>query len=71
MGERTRKLIGTILLVAFVVFYALVVMTIAAAKLPGTSWFVQLVFYAVAGLVWVAPAAWLIYWMARPRKSDS
>lgn len=67
MGERTRKLVGTMVLVVFVVFYALVVMTLAAAKLPGTSGVVQLLFYVVAGLAWVAPAAWLIAWMGRPR----
>ena len=68
MGERTRKLVGTIVLVVFVVFYALVIMTIAAAKLPGSSGLAQLIFYTIAGLAWVVPAAWLIAWMGRPRK---
>jgi hypothetical protein len=66
MPQRLRKLIGTIVLVAFVVFYSLVAMTLAAAKLPGTSGFVQLVFYVVAGLAWVIPAAPLVAWMQKP-----
>ena len=66
MRQRSRKLVGTIILVAFVSFYALTAMTIAAAKLPGTSGLTQLVFYVVAGLVWVLPAGILVKWMQRP-----
>lgn len=65
MSQRLRKLIGTAILVVFVVLYALVVMTLAAAKLPGTSTLTQVLFFAVTGLAWVIPAAALIYWMAR------
>lgn len=66
MPIRLRKLIGTVVLVIFVSVYALIVMTIAAAKLPGTSGLVQLLFYIVGGLLWVIPAAILIRWMSRP-----
>lgn len=66
MPPRLRKLIGTIALVAFVSTYALVAMTVAAAKLPGASGLTQLVFYAVAGLIWIVPAAALISWMSKP-----
>jgi hypothetical protein len=68
MPERLRKLIGTIVLVAFVCLYALTAMTIAAAKLPGTSGLTQLAFYAVAGLAWIIPAGALIAWMVKPRR---
>ena len=68
MPDRLRKLIGSILLVIFVIVYALIVMTIAAAKLPGTSGLTQLLFYLATGLAWVAPAGALIYWMQRPRR---
>jgi hypothetical protein len=66
MPQRLRKLIGTLVLVVFVTLYALTAMTIAAAKLPGTSWFVQLLYFAIAGLLWIVPAAPLITWMQRP-----
>lgn len=66
MPPRARKLIGTFVLVAFVAVYALSAMTIAAAKLPGTSGWVQLAFYVVAGFVWVIPAAVLVAWMQKP-----
>ena len=66
MRQRSRKLVGTIILVAFVSVYALTAMTVAAAKLPGSPGLVQLLFYIVAGLVWVVPAAILVRWMQRP-----
>ena len=69
MPMRLRKFLGTILLVAFVTLYALTMMTIAAAKLPGTSGWVQLAFYLVAGLAWVIPAGALITWMQKPDRT--
>lgn len=68
MPDRLRKLIGSIVLVIFVIIYALIVMTIAAAKLPGASGLAQLAFYLVTGLAWVVPAGALIYWMQKPRR---
>jgi hypothetical protein len=69
MPPRLRKLVGTIALVVFVSAYALTVMTLAAARLPGTSGWTQLAFFMVTGLIWVIPAAGLIYWMQKPEKS--
>ncbi|MGH6926425.1 MAG: DUF2842 domain-containing protein [Propylenella sp.] len=66
MSPRLRKLVGTVALVVFILIYALTAMTVAAAKLPGTSGWTQLAYYAVAGLLWVIPAAALISWMAKP-----
>ena len=66
MPQRLRKLVGTIVLVVFIALYALTAMTIAAAKLPGTSGLVQLGFFLVAGLAWVLPALPLVTWMQKP-----
>ena len=69
MPQRIRKLIGTIVLVAFVAVYALTVMTIAAARVPHMAGWMQFAFFVVAGLLWVLPAAALISWMARPDRA--
>lgn len=71
MPQGLKKLIGTVVLVLFIAVYALVAMTIAAAKLPGTSGLVQLAYFVVAGLVWVIPAGAIIYWMGKPKKSGA
>lgn len=66
MSESTRKLIGMILLITFVGFYALLVMGLSASRLMTMGWAVQLAFYAGAGLLWVPPAAMIIRWMQKP-----
>ena len=48
MQRPIRKLIGAIVLISFVTLYALVVMTIAVAKVQGASHLAQLAFFAVA-----------------------
>jgi hypothetical protein len=71
MQQRTRKLIGTAFLAVFVPFYALVAMTIAAARLPGTSGLTQTLFFAIGGLIWVIPAGAVIHWMQRPPREPA
>jgi hypothetical protein len=66
MSIRTRKLIGTILLLLFVAVYALLAMLVAIVLQVNASKVVELAFYVVAGLAWVIPAGILIRWMQRP-----
>jgi hypothetical protein len=58
---RLRILYGTLALVLGLVVYAGAVMAVIA-RLPDNA---ALTFaaYAVAGVLWVAPAAWLTRWM--------
>ena len=67
MSTKVRKLTGAILLLIFIPAYAIVVVTIAVARLPGTSILTHTLFFAVAGLLWVIPAGFVIRWMVRPR----
>jgi hypothetical protein len=66
MTARTRKLIGAIVLVAFLAVYALAAMMAAIVLQVSASKTVELLYYPVAGLLWVLPAMWLIRWMQRP-----
>ena len=66
MAVRTRKLIGTVVLLAFLTGYALVVASIGAGRITTATPLAQLAFYFVAGLAWVVPAGLLIRWMQRP-----
>ncbi len=66
MTMRTRKLIGTILLLVMITVYTLLAMIVAVVlEVNTTSSFVELIYYALAGLLWVVPAAWIIWWMSR------
>jgi magnesium-transporting ATPase (P-type) len=66
MTQRTRKLVGTIVLFAFVTVYALVISVIAGFMQVRSSKVAEVLFYAIGGLAWVIPAAILIRWMQRP-----
>jgi hypothetical protein len=66
MHIRTRKLIGTIILLAFVSLWALSAMALAQSVLTDINGLVAAIFYVVAGLGWVLPAMLLVRWMVRP-----
>ena len=61
MTIRTRKLIGTALLMIFLGVYALLAMAVAIVlQVNQASKFAELVYYVVAGLLWVLPAGAII-----------
>ena len=66
MSIRTRKLIGTVALLALVIVWALVAMGIAVPLLASVNGLVAGLYYVIAGLGWVLPAMPLIKWMSRP-----
>ncbi|WP_333795308.1 DUF2842 domain-containing protein [Hyphomicrobium sp.] len=66
MSLRMRKLIGAVALLVFLAVYALGAMLVAIALQVSVSKTAELVYYAVAGLLWVLPAMWLVRWMQRP-----
>jgi hypothetical protein len=69
MNPRLKKFIGTLVMVVFVILYALIVMAIAPRIVgPGTSKFLELTFYLVAGLAWALPLMPLIRWMEKKPK---
>ncbi|MBN9669895.1 DUF2842 domain-containing protein [Labrenzia aggregata] len=57
-----------VLLVVFVVVYALTAMVIGDMTLQQSSHTVRFVYFAIAGLVWVLPAGAIIWWMERGGK---
>ena len=70
MRQRTRKLIGTVLLLVWVIFYALVIMAIPHNAVRRFGPVGEPVFYALAGIAWIPVAMLVIWWMARPDPED-
>lgn len=66
MPQTLRKLLGTVLLVALIVVYALVATTIAVAKLADAPGWVHLLYFLFTGLLWVLPGMAIISWMLKP-----
>lgn len=71
MPIRLRKLIGTILLVALVIVYALVATIVAVAQLSESGPLVHLAFFLFSGLLWILPAMLIIKWMLKAPKPSS
>ncbi len=66
MTNRTRKFLGTIVLLAFLTLYAMLAMAIGASQLIIESKSMQWLYFLVAGLLWVIPAGLLVRWMQKP-----
>ena len=66
MRRRSRKFIGAVLMLGFVIFYALMAMALAQSRLlQEASKLFQGIGYAILGLAWVLPIMPLIKWMEK------
>ena len=66
MRRRARKLVGTILIILFVLVYAPIAMALAESRIMAAPQAVQVFAYIVLGLAWVLPLMPLIRWMEKP-----
>jgi hypothetical protein len=67
MRQRQRKFIGTIVMIVYVIIYALLVMNLT--QLGGLRAAPNVLVYAVFGLGWILPLLPLIKWMEKADKS--
>lgn len=65
MDMRTRKALGCVVLLAYIVIYALLAASLGVALVPVIPTWAQLLFYAIAGIVWIFPLKPLFAWMNR------
>lgn len=65
MTARARKFIGALVIVGFLVFYAWAAIMVGE-RLPQVFW-VQTIYFVVAGLAWAFPLKPLFGWMNRGR----
>lgn len=63
---RLRKLFGTVVIVVFVATYALFAMVVGSFRLQESGTLERIVFFGVAGLLWVVPVGAVIWWMEKP-----
>ena len=66
LPARLRKLIGLFALLLWIFVYTIFMAGVAVRVLPGANGWVQLAYYAVAGLAWIVPVRFLFVWMNRP-----
>jgi hypothetical protein len=65
MSPRLKKLIGTILSLFWLVAYAVFIAGLQWRVLPGAPWYGSLLFYALAGTLWMVPIGLALPWMYR------
>jgi len=69
MSPRFKKLIGAIVMLVWLVVYALLVMGVARHVLPHAAWYGAFLFYALAGTLWAIPIGAMFPWMVREPKT--
>jgi hypothetical protein len=67
MGIRTRKLLGSVIMIALVIVYALMAMGFAQGRITEAPGWLQAILYAALGLLWIFPAMVIIHWMETGR----
>lgn len=65
MSPHTKKLIGTLLILAWLVVYCFLAMGVGIRILPYAGTFVRIAYYLIAGTLWVVPVGLLLPWMYR------
>ena len=71
MTIRTRKFLGTILLLVLATVWALLGMALAQMPWIAESGCRQAIYYVVVGMGWVLPAMPIVSWMQRPDRANS
>ncbi|WP_349367941.1 DUF2842 domain-containing protein [Salinarimonas sp.] len=69
MTQRTRKLLGTIVIIVFVMVYGPVAMALAESRIVQLPGLVQALVYMILGLAWVLPVMPVIKWMQKPDRA--
>ena len=68
MPRRLRTFLGTIVILVFVLAYAVAAMALAESRIQGAPKLVQTIAYLVLGIAWVLPLLPLIRWMEGPKE---
>ena len=65
MDMRTRKALGCAVLLGYITIYAILAASLGVALVPVIPTWAQLLFYAIAGFIWIFPLKPLFAWMNR------
>lgn len=63
MPRRLRKFLGTVVILVFVLVYAVVAMALAESRVVDAPKLVQTLVYFLLGIGWVLPMLPLVRWM--------
>jgi preprotein translocase subunit SecD len=66
VAAMSKGLIATVAGLLFVLIYVVVVITLPDL-VPRLHWSLEALYWLIAGIVWVFPVRWLMYWAAGKR----
>lgn len=66
MSIRTRKALGLVLWLLFMVVYCLIAMAVGGQFIVGRGLLIELPFYIVAGVAWLPVVMLIVRWMSKP-----
>jgi hypothetical protein len=66
MTIRTRKAVGLLLWLLFMVAYCLIAMALGGQYIVGRGLLVELPYYVLAGIGWIPVVMLIVRWMSRP-----
>jgi hypothetical protein len=69
MSPHLKKLIGTLITLVWLVIYCGLAMGVGVRLLPQAGSLVRLLYYALAGTLWIVPIGLLLPWMHRDNRS--
>ena len=65
MNVRTRKAVGCFAFLAYLTIYALLAASLGVALFPLIPTWAQLIYYAIAGIIWIFPLKPFFGWINR------
>lgn len=71
MSIRVRKFIGTVLLFALVIVWALIAMALAQTPVIHNNVAASIAYYVIVGIGWVLPAMPIVAWMSRRDRNSA
>jgi hypothetical protein len=71
MTPHTKKLIALFCILIWLVVYAIFIVGLQWRILPGAPWYLELLFYFLAGTLWIVPIGLALPWMYRDTSGKS
>jgi len=71
MTPHTKKLIALFCILIWLVIYAIFIVGLQWRILPGAPWYLELLFYFLAGTLWIVPIGLALPWMYRDTSGKS
>ncbi|MGE3143014.1 MAG: DUF2842 domain-containing protein [Hyphomonadaceae bacterium] len=66
MSPSARKALGSLALLAYLAIFIIAAMALGERVLAGAPWWAAALYFALAGLIWIAPLKPLMAWMNKP-----